>query len=364
MTDETNPISSRSWIRPNEATSTLWRRSVGDSDAASSGSTRPQVWSCAGQLVSPTAIGLGAQLAKSSWLPARKNRRYGRGAIELIVVAGIVGFLVLVVLMALPRGREGARLVGCQRNMMQIGIGLQMYHQMQRKFPTVPDWTATQRDGPLQAMLDAFVLPDLLELRDPSKPPKGSQSPPKSAHVNGLACPSDSNAMSGRLSPFVSYRANTGDSSEGQGGPFQPGRSMTNAELEAARGASYTAAYSERLIGDGRDRSPAAWNYANDCVIASINQWRGDAGALWSEATWRSTLYNHTLNPNSTKPSCIADDGKSALMGVSSGHINRVNLLMMDGSLRGVTSTIDPKIWSDLGTVGSSAAGPASSSPP
>ena len=39
-------------------------------------------------------------------------------------------------------------------------------------------------------------------------------------------------------------------------------------------------------------------------------------------------------------------------MGASSGHANRVNVLMMDGSLRGVTPTIDPKVWQAMGTVG------------
>ncbi len=47
-------------------------------------------------------------------------------------------------------------------------------------------------------------------------------------------------------------------------------------------------------------------------------------------------------------------------MGASSGHVNRVNVLMLDGSLKVITPTIDPKIWAGMGTVGS----PKAKSPP
>ena len=44
------------------------------------------------------------------------------------------------------------------------------------------------------------------------------------------------------------------------------------------------------------------------------------------------------------------------MMGASSGHVDRVNVLMMDGSLRAITPSIDPKVWGSLGTVETSGA--------
>jgi type II secretory pathway pseudopilin PulG len=286
------------------------------------------------------------------------SRRPGRGLVEVIVVAGILGFVAVLVLMALPRGRETARMAGCQKNLMHIGVGLQMYHQSSRHYPTVPTLGGPVGDGPVKAMLDAFVIPDLLDLKDLAKPPKPSQSSPKGMRVPGLACPSDPNAMANSTIPVISYRANTGDDPSGLGGPFQPGRTMTSAQIEAADGLSYTAAFAERLTGDRRDRDPSLENYvsspgtvtSNGCPGAPADRWRGDAGSDWAEASWRSTLYNHVLTPNGA-PSCIAEDGRTALMGASSGHVNRVNVLMMDSSLRVVTPSIDPRIWQGIGTV-------------
>jgi hypothetical protein len=289
----------------------------------------------------------------------RRARALGLGAVEVIVIVGILGFAVILFLMGLPRGREASRMASCQRNLMQVGVGLQMYHQASRLYPTVPSLDRPGGDGPIKAMLDAFVIPDLLELRDPTNPPRPTVSPPRGAKVPGLACPSDSNAMVGSSLSSLSYRANTGDDPGGQDGPFQPGRTMTSAQVEAADGLAFTAAFAERLVGDGRDRKPSTANYASSlgpvtrggCPDLPSDRWRGDAGSDWAEATWRSTLYNHTQRPNAS-PSCIAEDGRTALMGASSSHVNRVNLLLLDGSVRVVSLSIDPMIWGRLGTVG------------
>ena len=276
------------------------------------------------------------------------------------MIAGIVGFAGILVLMALPRGREASRMAACQRNLMHIGVGLQMYHQSHRQYPTVPALEESVGSGPVKAMLDALAIPDLLDLKDPSQPPKPGAGPPKGVRVPGLACPSDSNAIAGAFASGISYRANTGDDPAGSGGPFQPGRVMTTAQVEAADGLGFTAAFAERLVGDGRDRHPAAWNYSassgpvstGGCPAAPPDRWRGDAGSDWAEASWRSTLYAHILPPNGV-PSCLSVEGRTARMGASSGHVHRVNVLLMDGSLRGVTPSIDHKVWQALGTVGS-----------
>jgi Protein of unknown function (DUF1559) len=272
---------------------------------------------------------------------------------------GILGFAAILVLMALPRGRESARMVGCQKNIKQIGDGLQLYHQLHREYPTVPKLGDSVVDGPIKVMLDSFVLPEFLELGDPNKPPKPTRLPTRGSRVPGLSCPSDPNAMANPFAPTISYRANTGDDPTGLGGPFQPGRRIKSDQIEAADGLSYTSGFAERLVGDGQDGHPALWNYATStqpigkdaCPDAPLDRWKGDAGADWAEASWRSTLYGHVLRPNA-EPSCLSEDRRTARMGASSGHINRVHVLMMDGSVRGITPTIEPKVWQALGTVG------------
>jgi prepilin-type processing-associated H-X9-DG protein len=275
------------------------------------------------------------------------------------VVVGLLGFFLMWLLIALPRGRETSRMAGCQKNLMQIGVGLQLYHQANQQFPTVPAPGESPGASPIRAILDGLVQPDLLGLHDPTQLPKPLGAPPKGVRVPGLACPSDPNAMSRLFEASISYRANTGDTVNGQHGPFEPGRVVNSAQVEAADGLSYTAGFAERLVGDGRDREVAPWNYAitpgpvgsEGCPGLDPDRWRGDAGSDWAESGWRSTLYGHVLAPNGS-PSCIAQDGRTATIGSSSAHPNRINVLMLDGSLRGVTPTVDLKVWRMMGTMG------------
>ena len=86
------------------------------------------------------------------------------------------------------------------------------------------------------------------------------------------------------------------------------------------------------------------------CPPAPSSSRRYDAGSTWVEASWRSTLYNHALTPNAV-PSCVATDGLSARMGASSSHLNGVNVLIFDGSVRTVSPTIALPVWKALATV-------------
>jgi prepilin-type processing-associated H-X9-DG protein len=300
--------------------------------------------------------------------PARR----GLSAIELLVVLVIAVCFVLCVLMILPRQRETARMASCQRNLMQIGVALALFDQNQRSLPQVPPLPlgaapAEQGDSPLKALLAELGLPDLTELEPASSKaprPKRSNSshakpePESERRVPSFICPSDPHATAGLFPAPVSYRACTGDTPDGQGGAFAPGRHLSIADIEAADGASYTAAFAERLVGDNQSEHPAPFNYAlapgplagTRCPDLPDSAWRGDAGRSWTASNWQSTLYNHALTPNAA-PSCIAADRRSACMGASSGHAGGASVLFFDGSTRTFTPTIEPKVWREWATV-------------
>ena len=191
-----------------------------------------------------------------------------------------------------------------------------------------------------------------LEKVDKTAKKKGAKGSEKLARVPGFICPSDSTAFEASFTRPVSYRAATGDSPTGSNGAFALGRKIDLAKLDGQDGLSYTAAFSERLVGNGRERSESTRNYAllAGPVSAEVGTspvmdlWRGDAGSDWSEATWRSTLYNHSIVPGAS-PSSIAGDGRSARMGASSGHGNHVFVLMLDGRVQRVSYDVDPVIW-------------------
>jgi hypothetical protein len=301
--------------------------------------------------------------------------RPGLSAGELVVILVLASGIILFLLMAVPRGREQARLNGCQRNLAQIGQALSLYDQVVGSLPTVSrlrplDAVAeAPAPGPLRSLLEALGLQDFRSLSPGSPPPAASGPVPGEIPVAGFICSSDPNATSGLQRAPVSYRALTGSDELGMDGPFAPGRRMTVAQVEAADGTSFTAGFSERLVGDGRDNHLSAANYAvvrgelqrGGCTLVFLKDqqagWRGDAGASWRPADYVSTLYNHGLPPGA-RLSCLAADGTTAFQGASSGHVRGVNLLMLDGAVKLVLPSVDPKIWKAYADVAPAGSGP------
>jgi hypothetical protein len=273
-------------------------------------------------------------------------------AIFLLVLVLIVGLCLLI---AMPRGRESSRRAICKRNLMQIGQGIGMYYQSAGALPIV------RLDGssPLTAMLDELGRPDFNGLDPSKKLPKASGPPPGPRRIPGFICPSDPNATAGIHPAPVSYRANTGDTPDGSGGPFAIGRKVTLAEVEAADGTGFTAAFAERLVGNGTTSDLGLGGYCtvpgpvvgNECPPPGPTCGHGDAGSSWLNADWRSTLYNHAHVPD-LATSCIANDGQTAHMGGSSGHQDGIHVLLLDGSVKSYRRSITPEIWRALGTIG------------
>src|SRR5262249_19322937 len=145
---------------------------------------------------------------------------------------------------------------GCARNLSQIGFALSLYDQMNGHLPElgtpIPPSVPPSKGspGPLKTLLEALDIPDLTELRDAKTWPKPRPGQvPGEMPVPGFFCASDPNALAGRLPAPVSYRAATGDGHRGDNGAFAPGRSWSLAAVEARDGLSFTAAFSERLVG-------------------------------------------------------------------------------------------------------------------
>jgi hypothetical protein len=279
----------------------------------------------------------------------------GLRAVEVIVLLILVLIVSLFLLIAMPRGRESSRRVTCQRNLMQIGQAIVMYHERAGALPIV----GLDADSPLAAMLAELGLADFKGL-DKSKPlPKAGTVPAGSRRIPGFICPSDPNATAGIHPAPVSYRANTGDSPDGNGGPFAIGRKVTLVEVDAADGTGFTAAFAERLVGNGSTSDRGLGGYCivpgpivgRECPPNGSSCERGDAGSSWLKADWRSTLYNHSHVPD-FPTSCIADDGKTAHMGGSSGHPDGVHVLLLDGSVKIYRRSVTPEIWRALGTIG------------
>ncbi len=288
------------------------------------------------------------------------TRPRGITLIEVIVVVAIIILAFLFLLMMLPHGREQARLLSCQKNLSQIGVALAMYDQFHHQLPTIATLSAVddadnaESPGPLRMLLETLQIPDLSELKDRASPvkPRPGQVPADTP-VPGFVCSSDPSAISGWFAAPISYRATTGGSPAGADGAFAIGRVIRLQDIEAADGSSFTAGFSERLVGDHQSNHSAPGNYQvvpgplSDSGCPARDDpavWRGDAGSSWVWSDYRHTLYNHALRPGAFL-SCVALDGKTAFMGASSGHVRGVNLLLLDGRVDLVTREIDLRIW-------------------
>ncbi len=298
----------------------------------------------------------GGTLQDSIRRPSARPR--GITLVEVVVVLAIVFLGIMLAVFALPRRRETARLAGCRRNLMQIGIALELYDATEGVLPTVPELASDPpaTGGPLRSMLQSLALPDLSELTEASRRPAPRTGLLAVEHlIPGFLCPSDRTEMDlARFPAPVSYRATTGDQAAGKNGGFAPGRPLRLRDIESGDGRTFTAAFSERLIG-GEPGSPASYLLVpgpiseRGCGLNIPMNWRNDAGRSWAEASWRSSLYTHALTPGA-RPSCIARDNQTAFMGASSGHSGGVNVLIFDGSVRTFTPSVDTTIWKSLAT--------------
>lgn len=287
----------------------------------------------------------------------------GRRAVtlaEVVIVVLILGFALLLLMARMPRGREDSRALACRANLSQIGQAIAYYAQANGHFPVINTWgtgDAGRETSTLWLTRAALDIKDFanvtaeLKARQPGAAPTPLPPVPR-----GLRCPSDR-----QLTPLTAcnYRSNTGNDPQGSNGPFAIGGNVTPKMVEVADGLSFTAAFSERLIGNGQGVENTV-NYVSEADCDALarrlkdeqspsGHWLGDAGHDWSRGDWSQTLYQHGLGPNS-RLSAVANAGRCGAMGASSAHPGLVHVLLLDGSAKAWRDTVDAAVWSRLGS--------------
>ena len=149
-------------------------------------------------------------------------------------------------------------------------------------------------------------------------------------------------------------------------GPFWQGSKTRFADI--TDGTSNTAAISEKMKGDFSDAivtnrtdtfllldypdNPDSWNASCDSLDITdlTRQANSDIGVSWMEGSHSNSSYYHTNLAN--KRSCKKPSGRVATLANSAhgGGIG-VNVVMCNGSVRFVSSTITLFNWRALGTM-------------
>ncbi len=326
--------------------------------------------------------------------PSRSSR-LAFTLVELLVVIAIIGILVGLLLPAVQAAREAARRMSCSNNLKQIGLALQNYESALKTFPPSTVSIGGSASQPWSA--HAFLLPYLEGGNVHSRidynvgyhngtnkanfPPNGVAT----LRVPVYLCPSEPNDQArldanGNPEHYpINYCLNVGsyliynpsNRADG-GGAFGPNRSNKVSGfidgLSNTLGLSEVKTYTPRFHDHVGIPSTSP---ANAALVSS-----GYTGGAWSinsgHTEWVCgraihTGFTTTFAPNTKVPHIVSGvvydidvtsnrEGRSqsdptyGIITSRSHHTGLVNVVLMDGSVRGVASSIAIETWRALGT--------------
>jgi prepilin-type N-terminal cleavage/methylation domain-containing protein len=326
----------------------------------------------------------------------------GFSLVELLVVIAIIGTLVGLLLPAVQGAREAGRRSACQNNLRQLGLAVHNYENSRRCFPphgSTLGMSAGSAPWSGHALVLPFLEGDTLFRKIDFTKPYSNQAnkdlfPPNgvaTVRVDVLQCPSDPNSKPRFTSSGVPehyplcYGMNVGaflvhdPATKADGGgafgldskfrtaAFQDGLSKTLAMAEVK-------AFTPRFHDAGQPSSPTAIPAAPADVVSTLavtdTGWSAENGhtewvcgrAIHNGVTTTfapNTLVAHDRDGRTydIDVSSLREGNNSnppaptyAVITSRSHHAGSVGTLFLDGSVRGIGSTIDRSTWRALGT--------------
>lgn len=334
-----------------------------------------------------------------------KRIRSGFTLIELLVVIAIISVLVALLLPAVQQAREASRRSQCKNNLKQIGLAIANYESAYTVYPFgkgagygflgAPAYPRWSTHAMLLPHLDQAPLYNTLNFNNPPDTPGmagaiafmpaytspgGVNTVGSMAKVPLFLCPSDSTVAStwegqnnycGNQATWLCDRnMNTPLPTDISPTELSQGIFFFLSKVRPADvqdGLSNTAFFSEKMRGNGGpDPKTDLFAIANQTTLTDLyntcmgtnpltatpltSKW----GASWVMGENCCTLYNHVATPNTISCAGIPFPGTMTNMAMqvsaSSRHAGSVNLLMGDGAVRTVSSSVDVNVWRAVGT--------------
>jgi prepilin-type N-terminal cleavage/methylation domain-containing protein len=325
----------------------------------------------------------------------RFSVRRGFTLVELLVVIAIIGILIALLLPAVQAAREAARRSQCSNNLKQIGLALQNYHDVHKVFPPVAAYgMGTRRfipgilepSGPEPALMHTWlslILPfmeqqPLWDQTDFTQQAWGQ--PIVGTVVPTLLCPSDDgfgeNPAETHNIAVTHYLASEGwhwwPGVVKPGG--LPGKNYENLFSgnqatpirDVTDGTSNTLAVAENYSQSYKPLSDP-WMHngvgvkrmgAGEAVFRSAFVYTGGGGGVCCERGWYNEVDNSgakspwtwfRAGPHSHSPSYICAWGlNSEWPATGSIHPGVEQAVYVDGSVHGISVTIDYPAWCAL----------------
>lgn len=318
--------------------------------------------------------------------------------VELLVVIAVIGILIALLLPAVQAAREAARRAACMNNMRQLAIAMHNYESSNGRFPPSMNlgedyrWCAQARALPYleetsiyQSInfdadyhtlgIDGWVYPSEDAAKDAGIL--------KASRIGVLMCPSEQRDEvrlddSGRARDYpLNYGVNCGvwkvydprDASDG-GGAFTPGRghkaSRFTDGLSNTLMLAEVKAYQPYLRDSGNGDPTPPTTTSDLCGLGGSQKTSGHTE--WVDGRTHQAGFTAAFAPN-TKVSCsfkgsvedvdfnssrlVVDESRVTYAAVTSRSYhagNAVNVAMMDGSVRSMTSEVDRAVWWGLAT--------------
>jgi prepilin-type N-terminal cleavage/methylation domain-containing protein/prepilin-type processing-associated H-X9-DG protein len=312
----------------------------------------------------------------------RRDRRRGFTLIELLVVIAVIAVLVSLLLPAVQQAREAARRAQCKNNLKQIGLALHNYLDAASSLPPTVcirpgdfgQWSAQAR---LLPYLDQANLQNLIDFSIPyNVQPKVAK-----VRVPPYLCPSEVNdrpSLRDDLDQYpLNYAANQGtwlvfDPVGGlqSQGAFLPNRQMRAADfldgLSNTLGFAEVKAFQPNVKEGGTPSAIPPNDPAAIAAFAAGSEFDPiDSHTEWVEGRVHQTGFTTTFPPNTRiafttggttydidYTSAEEDLGVTTFASIVSRsyHSGMVNALLMDGSVRSISSNINGSVWRGLGT--------------